>query len=336
MDEVIEPARAAVQKAIGSGKAVVEKFEGKIKTEVKDWKSKLSAGLDNRQVIVSLVILGIFYTAYAITNYSLGNTRDLYSITSGCHCRRLHRCLYRWFFGVFSGLWILVHTYISISKHKTLRYYFCCCYRCYEKGYHSNNPSGQAGKRKGKQDEPDCSGRDKMYIANYEAILWYRYYKLYVSGYSKDVVPKTKTTDHHQNNKGTVNDSDNQYPCCCSESQCCTSLGTIKCRDFRNLLLKVKKLVRFVLLILKYIAQGATVPILMLQVFDTYALLCFSPNGEYCRKASEYEIHLTQAAITISFYFCIAAAQLANTLLEWEGEWKRRAVSDDALRANYS
>ena len=55
----------------------------------------------------------------------------------------------------------------------------------------------------------------------------------------------------------------------------------------------------------------------MLQVFDTYALLCFIPDL-YCKTASEYKIHLAQVAITISFYFCIALAQLTSALLEWD------------------
>lgn len=328
----------------------VQDFEEGLEKEVKDWKSKLTAGLDNTQVFISLAFLGCFYTAYALTNYSLGNTRDLDSITSGCHCRHKARTLYRLWFYLFSSLWALVHTYIYverslkslelcnlkprtcgklieailsyiISNCKDLCCYIICRFRSGCSCCPAYNPPNQGS------GEIRLSDRDKLNIKHYERILWYRYYKLYVAGYSKDIEPEpntdTKTESTPAASSPTREGTSDDYVCCCRQSGCMIHFKNCYRRVFLNIL------VRFILVLLKYIAQGATVPILMLQVFDTYAFLCFSPNVNYCRTASEYEIHLAQAAITMSFYFSIAVAQLASTLLQWDSAWKRRSVTQE-------
>ena len=140
-------------------------------------------------------------------------------------------------------------------------------------------------------------------LQRYEKILWYRYYQLYVVGYSKDIKPD-------KSSKASQSKDDRRYYClgrCKDESKDCC----INCyHGFRDLSYAF-------LVLLKYIAQGTTVPLLMLQMFDTYALLCFSPDGTYCKTVSEYKVHLAQAAITISFYLCIALAQLTSAMLDW-------------------
>ena len=144
--------------------------------------------------------------------------------------------------------------------------------------------------------------REITKLQRYEKILWYRYYQLYVVGYSKDIKPdKPSKASSSLQSKG--------YNCFDAIDGC--KGRCINCYHyFRNLNYAF-------LVLLKYIAQGTTVPLLMLQVFDTYALLCFSPDGTYCETVSEYKVHLAQAAITISFYLCIALAQLTSAMLDW-------------------
>ena len=169
--------------------------------------------------------------------------------------------------------------------------------------------------------EPDDESTecDEWDLEHYEKLLWYRYYKLYVVGYSKyikldektheDQVPKTALdSPAPTQNEGLQSEGDDQPETC---QQSCSLDSKYCCKV-------IWRIIRIILVLLKYIAQGTTVPLLMLQAFDTYALLCFFPNRAYCETVSEYEIHLAQVAITMGFYFCIALAQLLSTFLEWD------------------
>ena len=332
------------------GKAALKKvsdFEEGLEKECKDWKSKLTGGLDNTQVLISLFILGFFYSMYTITNYTLGNTRDQYSVTSGCYCRKNARTPYRAWFGLCLTIWIIFHTYIFFER--SLKSPKCCCDRgkvmeamrhCIWKHIStciSTCLKNCFCKREDNIPNPGTPApRDKLNLEHYERILWYRYYKLYVVGYSKDIKPdlpdEIKTKPNRPVSAPPVIDTDcvkaedtDGHRCCYLECQNC-------CRCFYRYIFQWPA--HFILVLLKYIAQGTTVPILMLQVFDTYALLCFFPDGKYCETASEYKIHLAQAAITISFYFCIALALLTNALLEWNGTNNTQAKKSPKLPAN--
>ena len=314
----------------------IGEFEGRLEKEFKDWKSKLVGGLDNTQVFIVLVLLSCFYIIYGVTNYSLGNTRYTDSVTSECHCRQRAQNLYRLWFSLFLVLWFLVHTYIFLERSfKSLEHYrvkncgklmeairscihskckdFCsklyscitsCCSSC--PGNRSRNNLSTQNCNK-----DELNDRDRLNNKHYKRILWYRYYKLYVAGYSKNLEPEPLKPKGSQNNKGN-DDLGDQFTCCCTQSELCCK---VKCGECYGVIFNT---IRFLLVVLKYIAQLATVPILMLQVFDTYAFLCFSLNSNYCTTASEYKIHLVQAVITMSFYFCIAIAWLSSTLLEWQ------------------
>ena len=329
----------------------ITKFEKEVEKEYKGWKKSLTGGLDNTQVFLSLFILGCFYTIYSITNYTLRNTRDQYSVINACNCGDNARVPYRVSYYLLLGIWGLVHTCIFLQRNlkyieftscchdwnsgckekignccdclqklvqnsakfmQALRHYLWACitkqvWNCLRKRCYGTNDDSSSDSSN--SPEPELDPQDK----HYEKILWYRYYKLYVVGYSKDIKPPETETNSPmaQTKTSSVNNTNDYY--CCSGCQSC--IGT--CRSLYRDIFQ-KWFVRTILVLLKYIAQGATVPILMIQVFDTYALLCFSPDGEYCETASEYKIHLAQAAITISFYFCIALAQLTSALLEWD------------------
>ena len=90
----------------------------------------------------------------------------------------------------------------------------------------------------------------------------------------------------------------------------------------------LKNLSHIILLSVKYLAQLLTMPLLFLQIFDTYSLLCFSPKL-LCSDSSEYKLHLAQAAITLLFYCCLALSQLASTMLTWSPWPKKDDESDE-------
>ena len=73
---------------------------------------------------------------------------------------------------------------------------------------------------------------------------------------------------------------------------CCNEYFTNRCLS--------KDIIRAILFTVKYISQLVTVPLLLLQIFDTYSFLCFSPDS-YCSHTTEYNQQLVQAAIILFF-----------------------------------
>ena len=119
----------------------IGEFDDKLVKATKDWKSKLTGGLGDEQLTLSLFILGLFYAIYSITNFTLGNTRDQYTIVNACYCNRDAKVPYRVSFGLLLSFWIIAHTYIFItrnSKYKAalklvLKYFAYCCCCCNDK-----------------------------------------------------------------------------------------------------------------------------------------------------------------------------------------------------------
>ena len=120
-----------------------------------------------------------------------------------------------------------------------------------------------------------------------------------------------KDTVGSRNDDTTTADTGTETGCCCS-CYCCSCCGCIRyyfiCTFF---------------LVAKYCAQAATVPLILLQMFDTYAFLCFASNEAFCTPTSEYRIHAFQTMITIGFYCSLALSLLASTILEWK-PWPKK------------
>ena len=123
------------------------------------------------------------------------------------------------------------------------------------------------------------------------------------------------------------------HPCCClrrSErcwpryryrNKCepidtCPDVNIMCCNEYFPNRCLSKDIIRVILLSVKYLSQLATVPLLLLQIFDTYSFLCFSPDS-YCSHTTEYNQHIVQAAITLFFYCSLVISHLTSTLLIW-------------------
>ena len=103
---------------------------------------------------------------------------------------------------------------------------------------------------------------------------------------------------------------------CCNKSITCPNINMMCCDYYFPSTHILKGVIRGFLLLIKYVSQLVTVPLLLLQIFDTYSLLCFSPDL-YCSSTSEYKLHLAQTAITLLFYCSLTLSQLTSTMLEW-------------------
>lgn len=107
--KAVEPAANIAELSYKTGKSTLD--------EGKNWKSKLTAALDDTTLFISLAILSCFYFVYTLTNFCLGgNTRDQDSITSGCSCRDSARHLYRLWFSLSLIAWIFAYSYVPIQR----------------------------------------------------------------------------------------------------------------------------------------------------------------------------------------------------------------------------
>ena len=83
--------------------------------EAKSWKSKLSGVLNEQQIFFSLMVIGLFYFAYTMTNHFFGNGRDEDYITKNCSCEFIHRFLYRLWFSVYMFCNMVCYLFSHIS-----------------------------------------------------------------------------------------------------------------------------------------------------------------------------------------------------------------------------
>lgn len=117
-------------------------------------------------------------------------------------------------------------------------------------------------------------------------------------------------------------DKDQKNCVCFSKSKSCPNIDMWCCYEKFPKICSSKNIVRALLLTAKYIAQLMTIPLLLLQIFDTYSLLCFSPD-RYCSNTTESRLHLLQVAITLLFYCSLGIAHLTNTMLMWH-PWPKK------------
>ena len=306
---------------------------------IEDWETKLSSTFTEDDMIFSIIVLGIFYLVYAITKstYDLtdNNASDEEQFTQSCFCDANQQHILRWLFSLCCVLWFLLHLYTFFSQfcvqrcHKfrncirivptcsivCIEYFLCCFYK------HSS-----------------ISSENKYYKEEEVKQLWFEYSKLYVIGYNDyerrqnvriDTQPQSppvrnccccfqcKTNDQSQNEH-------NKYSCICfGKQKSCPDLNFICCSE--TFPFSLEYLIHIPLYVLKYISQLASVPLLLLQIFDTYSFLCFSPNS-YCSRTTEYEVHLLQTGITLLFFWSLITSQLANIMLLWSPWGKRSQI----------
>ena len=272
-----------------------------------------------------------------------------------CYCSFSQRFFFRFWFSFCCLLWFLIHSYtfsaqVFIKKcpkldecfKKALTCCIVCPSFCYKYIY------SYACK---KQEEPANPNIDyplqipakKEEIEGNFRKLWFQYCELYVVGYAKDddkevkfpSAQKKKEKDnqlHEQQSNGYFKSRKHEDSINLTNGHICSSNQNIindtnsQGHDFfcftkrisihSSPITNIKHIIRVMLLSLKYISQLITVPLLLLQMFDTYSLLCFSPDP-YCSHTTEYQLHLAQAAMTLLFYASLASSHLASTILAW-------------------
>jgi len=282
----------------------------KTKKLYKDWKSKLSGAFDDKQIFVSLIVLGIFYIVYTLVNGFFDTDNKDEDNVINCTCKTSHRVFYISWFSICSVIWLVLHSilfYQLVITIKTVQ-----------------------GKDK-KKNKPEKKVENITLITVLEQcteIVWYQYYKLFVVGYynageainlakiEKDLEKRNRKNNdvaEEEEEAGNEMTQDDPKPLELTDMTDCISFYY---KVKRNPSLLSNGLLKIFLTLTKYIAQLATVPLLTLQMFDTYALLCFGAS-DYCSSTSKYEFHTIQVAITFAFYCSLGLSLLTSTMLLW-------------------
>ena len=311
------------------------------KNTISDWKDALSGALNDTQLSFALVVLFIFFAVYTFFNgvFIDSNRKDVDVVkdiqNDNCNCKSSHKNFYIAWFTICSTLWVLGPFVLWIFQCCN-----CCsstlnCTNAIVKPHNwitiiadklkSCNPKKikEAGNTILKVLKLFKVDKLKGPLKNIEDLKWLEYYNMHITGsYIKKIKfkkikksimeaigpitndkPQQPSNDKEEERKdlidGKVDVSEEILGNCC-----CSGCSFVFC------------LVCFILEVCRIIAQRATVPLLMIQAFDTYAFLCFTGN-EYCTETTQYDIPLGQAAFTFAFSVSIMASTLTVAMLKW-------------------
>ena len=319
-----------------------EQVENEVKSiRATEWKKTLTGALDNHRLLGALGVLSIFYFGYIIFGVIYdNNANDEDDIVHSCRCKPTHR---QFFIGwsIFCYiLWVIWHLLIFFlyefpptKKHK----------KCCKSKTSSYSPSGS--------NFHTCKSLLCFFysedIYRYESYLWTQYYELYVLGIAKnemnfslDKVQKYIARALNESNiDGQLNVAGTE------DKRPLTNHDELANNNARNIIplvrfalpadfssCKIQFLAQLVihvfLFCVRLAAQAAIVPLLMIQMFDTYAFLCFASDN-YCNMRAEYKLHFDQTAVTFGFYCSLMISLLTTTMLRWIPFPKKIIIRND-------
>ena len=166
---------------------------------------------------------------------------------------------------------------------------------------------------------------DEMH--RYEYYLWTQYYEFYIIVITNDIeifnsrAVKRIFGDHLSKNKTTSNDkpdgsdsSSNGESTKISAPDAVAFAMVYYIGEHYNYVTHC--VFHVVLQVFKFSAQLATVPLLMIQMLDTYAFLCLTADN-YCTRRAQYHLSLDQTAITFGFYCSLLFSYMTTVMLHW-------------------
>ena len=294
------------------------------------WKKYLSGALSDAQIYLAMVVLFIFYFFYTLYNAWLDSNaedQDEGEVLRNCTCEDSHRAFYlAWSIGCFT-LWFILHSLYTLSEAfpkvtKSLKLKIAMqVHNCVEYFQIKKDESDS-----GEEDSPERKLKmttDRQ-ISQCEKLLWSQSYEMYAIGIKKKDAP-LNLKDVEKLITRSLSPEILKKECSnAEESQDNTDNGDQ--RDFQQKYHKfhiVKRvslaLFHALLKIVRYIAQLSVVPLLIVQMFDTYTLLCLAEQ-DYCDTESQYRLHLDQTALSFSFYCALMLSLLVTVwinLVPW-------------------
>ena len=270
-----------------------------------------------------MFVLFVFYFVYTLYNAFLdSNQKDEGDVFRNCTCRESHRNFYLSWSIICFTLWFVLHSCYTLAKAfpavttslkgKVLIQMYGLL------GDHvrifKNTDENDSGSKE------DSGGRQlkkltDQHIAQCEGLLWLQSYELYAVGIKK------------RNEQLNLNEMEKLIatslsPEICKKeikraegSQEGTDNGEQHTRKSFHLVKRMAlSLFHSFLVFARFVAQLSVVPLLIIQMFDTYTLLCLAER-DYCNRISQYRLHLDQTALSFSFYCSLMISLLLTIWL---------------------
>ena len=286
-----------------------------------NWKQTLSGALNDRQLVSGLGILFAFYVFYSVFNTITGD-KDEDNIT--CQCPLNHRAYYQTIVYLSISIWIAIFAGIVIydiyTLYKTPRL----------SGF--SPPSGNEDKDNSKSirsnktpsgpEEKSTYTKLDEKLKHYENQFWLEFYKAYSVGagaYESMKLPNIesilKKEEEITCNKSETNDDENNTKSNATKNEHDDD------DEIDGGIEEIAKQSFFFfypfLVIVRLFAQLSLVPVLILQMLNTYAWVCFTEDF-YCEDAiSRYQLGLAQTYMTFGFYIALLIAILSTIMLRW-------------------
>jgi len=310
------------------------------------WKKTFSGALSEEQISVSLVIMTLFYLLYTLFNAYEGEERDEEAIVRNCKCNPTHRNFYISWTAICCFLWGLCHLFLTIGRIFPIipSYTNRMARKAVSRVHFAAKTAYEASKELffDDDDDEDIDGNDELSevqrkmkkrlhynIKQYNNYLWSQSYDLYSVGIKKK---NDEEFDLRSVDKMIIKSLTPPPPKKTSSEE------PPKTRGLRKALVEKKTgsyvgcgsrctnhfLVFFLLNFAQFMAQFAVVPLLLVQMFDTYTLLCFAEE-DYCSAENQNRLHLDQTAITFAFYCSLMISLLTTLCLRWVS-WPKLSI----------
>ena len=317
-----------------------------------NWKQILSGALNDRQLVCGLGILFMFYVFYSVFNTITGD-KDEDNIT--CQCPLLHRWYYQVI--VFGSGFIWLVCFFSIIIYDIYRSYMNPLPDNKPKSnnhddkeatnMNRNHSKSNINKNSTTESTDDSrfnetsSGPHERSIfsklddklKHCENHLWLEFYKAYSVGsgtYERISLPDIISIITREREDATRSNL-------CNVNNGNTSQGHDEPDFGVEEAEKIAKQSFFFfypfLVIVRLSAQMLLVPVLILQMLNMYAWICFTENYHCKNTVTHYQLGLYQAYMTFGFYIALLIAILATTMLRWFPYSKRARNIDTATCA---
>lgn len=291
-----------------------------------EWKRYLSGALSDEQLYLAMFVLFVFYFVYTLYNAFLdSNEKDEGDVFRNCTCRESHRNFYLSWSIMCFALWLVLHSCYTLAKAfpavtRSLKGKILI--QLYNLlGDHvrifKNTEENDSGS-KVDSGEGQLKKLTDQHIGQCEGFLWLQSYKLYAVGTKKrneqlnlkemeKLIATSLSPEICKKESKSVEDSQEGT----DNGEQRTSQ---KFHNFHIVKRTVLSLFHSFLVFARFVAQLSVVPLLIVQMFDTYTLLCLAER-DYCNRISQYRLHLDQTALSFSFYCSLMISLLLTIWL---------------------
>ena len=283
-----------------------------------EWKKYLSGALSETQLKIAMIILCFFYSLYTLHNaYFLDtNERDEGDIIRNCTCKDHHWNFYVSLLVVCFTLWLICHSYYTLAEafpavanevEKSLKAKYVQF--CKKNDDETDYTPGIS------ECERNLKKKTDQHIDLCKDLLWSQCFEMYAIGNKKN----NKEFNLKEIKKLIAR---SLSPELCRKGNVSTEVSQDNTDSSAYDLSKnphnVKRTILFLfhsfLVVVRFIAQLSVVPLLIVQMIDTYTLLCLAER-DYCDRVSRYKLHLDQTALSFAFYCSLMISLLVTIWL---------------------